>query len=68
MLRRLVATKLAKKPGIGGYLVNVSQKGSIKYIQVTQDLIDNLSDDQLLKGVSTNQGALNIIPNTLFSL
>lgn len=66
MLRRLIATKLTKKPGIGGYIVNVSQKGSIKYTQITQDAIDNLSDEQLLKGVSTNQGALNIIPNTLF--
>lgn len=66
MLRRLIGTKLAKKPGIGGYIVNVSQKGSIKYTQITQDIMDNLSDEQLLKGVSTNQGALNIIPNTLF--
>lgn len=66
MLRRLIATKLTKKPGIGGYIVNVSQKGSIKYTQITQELIDNLSDEQLLKGVSTNQGALNIITNTLF--
>jgi hypothetical protein len=66
MLRRLIATKLTKKPGIGGYLVNVSQKGSIKYTQITQELIDSLSDEQLLKGVSTNQGALNIITNTLF--
>ena len=66
MLRRLIGTKLAKKPGIGGYIVNVSQKGSIKYTQITQDTIDNLSDEQLLKGVSTNQGALNIITNTLF--
>jgi hypothetical protein len=66
MLRRLIATKLIKKPGIGGYIVNVSQKGSIKYTQITQELIDSLSDEQLLKGVSTNQGALNIITNTLF--
>jgi hypothetical protein len=66
MLRRLIATKLTKKPGIGGYLVNVSQKGSIKYTQITQELIDSLSDEQLLKGVSTNQGAINILVNTLF--
>jgi hypothetical protein len=66
MLRRLIATKLTKKPGIGGYIVNVSQKGSIKYTQITQELLDNLTDEQLLKGVSTNQGALNIITNTLF--
>lgn len=66
MLRRLLTTKLSKKPGIGGYIVNVNQGGSIKYTQVTQELIDGLSDDQLLKGVSTNQGALNILANTLF--
>lgn len=67
MLRRLLTSKLSKKPGIGGYLVNVNQKGNIKYTQITEDLINELSDEQLLKGVSTNQGALNILTNTLFS-
>lgn len=65
-LKQLLKTKLAKKPGIGGYIVNVTQKGSIKYVRITEDLLKSLSDDQLIKGVSTNQGALNIIPNTLF--
>ena len=66
MLRRLITTKLKKKPGIGGYLVNVNQKGNIKYTQITSELLEGLSDEQLLEGVSTNQGALNIITNTLF--
>lgn len=66
MLRRLITTKLSKKPGIGGYIVNVNQGGSIKYTQITQELINSLSDKQLLDGVSTNQGALNILTNTLF--
>jgi hypothetical protein len=65
-LRQLLRTKLAKKPGIGDYIVNVTQKGSIKYLRITEDLLEKLTDDQLLKGISTNQGALNIIPNTLF--
>lgn len=65
-LKQLLKTKLAKKPGIGGYIVNVTQKGSIEYVGITEDFLKSLSDDQLIKGVSTNQGALNIIPNTLF--
>jgi len=65
-LKQLLRTKLAKKPGMGGYIVNVTQKGDIDYLQITEDLLKGLSDDQLIKGVSTNQGALNIIPNTLF--
>lgn len=67
MIRRLLLTKFAKKPGIGGYMVNVNEGGSIKYTQITQELINSLSDKQLLTGVSTNQGAIIIDTSILFS-
>lgn len=66
MIRRLLVTKFSKKPGIGGYMVNVNESGNIKYTQITQELIDNLSDKQLLTGVSTNQGAIIIDTSILF--
>lgn len=66
MMRRLLITKFSKKPGLGGYIANVNEEGSIKYTQITEESIKGFSDEQLLKGVSTNQASILINTSTLF--
>jgi len=66
ILRQLLYTKAAKKPGFGGYIVDVSEGGKIKYKQVTKEKLENLTSDEILKYVSTNGAALKINPDKLF--
>lgn len=66
ILRQLLTTKAKNKPGDGGYIVDVSEDGKIKYTQVTQDKIDSLDADTIIKYVSANGSALKIYPDELF--
>lgn len=66
ILRQLLSTKAKSKPGDGGYIVDVSEDGKIKYTQVTQAKIDSLDSDTILKYVSANGSALKIYPDELF--
>jgi hypothetical protein len=65
MLRRILFKKSISKPGFGNYIVNVDSKGKIKYHQITEEKIKNLSSDDLNDYVSVNQSALNIFPDKL---
>lgn len=66
ILRQLLSTKAKNKPGDGGYIVDVSEDGKIKYTQVTQSKIDSLDPDTIIKYVSANGSALKIYPDELF--
>jgi len=66
ILRQLLSTKAKNKPGDGGYIVDVSEDGKIKYTQVTQSKIDSLDSDTIIKYVSANGSALKIYPQELF--
>ena len=66
ILRQLLETKASKKPGYGGYMVDVSESGTLQYIQVTKEKIDALDADAILKYVSANGSALKIYPEELF--
>ncbi len=66
ILKQLLITKATVKPGIGGYIVDVSEDGKIKYTQVTQSKIDALDTDTVIKHVSANGAALKIAPDELF--
>lgn len=66
ILRQLLSTKAKTKPGNGGYIVDVSEDGKIKYTQVTQAKIDSLDSETILKYVSANGSALKIYPDELF--
>ena len=66
ILRQLLSTKAKNKPGDGGYIVDVSEDGKIKYTQVTQSKIDSLDTDTIIKYVSANGSALKIYPDELF--
>jgi len=66
ILRQLLSTKAKNKPGDGGYIVDVSEDGKIKYTQVTQSKIDSLDSDTIIKYVSANGSALKIYPDELF--
>ena len=66
ILRQLLSTKAKNKPGDGGYIVDISEDGKIKYTQVTQSKIDSLDSDTIIKYVSANGSALKIYPDELF--
>jgi len=66
ILRQLLETKASKKPGYGGYMVDVSEDGKLQYIQVTEEKINALDADTILKYVSANGSALKIYPEELF--
>jgi len=66
ILRQLLYTKAEKKPGFGGYMVDVSEGGKIEYKQVTKEKLESLTSDEILKYVSANGSALKIYPDELF--
>ena len=66
ILRQLLSTKAKTKPGYGGYIVDVSEDGKIKYTQVTEEKINSLDSDTIIKYVSANGSALKIYPEELF--
>lgn len=66
ILKQLLFTKAEKKPGFGGYMVDVSEDGKIEYKQVSKEKLDSLSADDIIKYVSANGSALKIYPDELF--
>lgn len=66
ILRRLLYTKAKSKPGFGGYMVNVSDSGKITFDQVTEQKINDATDEVILNNVFANGAALNINSDALF--
>jgi hypothetical protein len=65
LLKRILLTKFKEKPGFGGYIVNVSENGGLKYIQVTEDRINKTDNEKILENIFINQGSIIINPEEL---
>lgn len=65
ILKGFIIQKFSSKPGIPGYVVNVSSGGSLEYTYITQEKIDNLNTDNILKNAELRQGAL-VFKSNLF--
>jgi hypothetical protein len=70
LLRKLLWTKLAKKPNKGqstGYILNVNPKGEGKYYEITKEIIDNIPDENILdNGVMVKSSEIQMNFNKLF--
>lgn len=66
ILKQLLFTKAQKKPGFGGYMVDVSEDGRIEYKQVNKEKLDSHDADTIIKYVSANGSALKVYPDELF--
>jgi len=50
----------------GGYIVNISPDGDLKYLKIDKISIDKIPNKDVLESVYINQGALVITPEELF--
>ncbi len=66
MIKKIISTKIKEKPGEGGYLVNVTENGDIKYTQITQDKLTKTDPKTILDNSAINQGAIIIDPEAIF--
>ena len=66
LLKRILLRKFREKPGFGGYIVNVSENGNLKYIQITEEKIQNIDNEKILENTFINQGAIIINPEEMF--
>ena len=69
LLRKLLWTKLVKKPNMNqevGYILNVNTAGKGDYTQITKQIIDNISDESLLNGVTVKSSEISMNFNQLF--
>ena len=65
LVKRILLRKFGEKPGFGGYIVNVSENGSLKYIQITEEKIKKLNNEDVLENTFMNQGSIIINPEGL---
>jgi hypothetical protein len=66
MLRLFLNTKLEKKPGYPGYIVNVTHNGEAKFYKVDEAHIKSLEPGKILDGIKANGAALIVNPDMLF--
>ena len=66
IVKRVLTKKLSVKPGFGGYILNVNEGGNLKFTQITEEKVNNISSKDLLDNLTIIQGAMNIAPNNLF--
>jgi len=65
LLKRILITKFKEKPGFGGYIVNVSENGDLKYTQITEDKVRKIDNEKILENTYINQGSIIINPEEL---
>ncbi len=66
MIKRLLLKKSSEKPGFGGYILNVSESGDLKWNQITEEKINKLTTDKILDNIFLNQGMLVMNSDKLF--
>lgn len=66
MLKLLLKTKLERKPGWNGYYYNVFSSGQITCYKVDETVIDGLTDQQFITGVSATSGELQVNNPSIF--
>jgi len=65
LLKRILITKFKEKPGFGGYIVNISENGDLKYTQITEDKVRKIDNEKVLENTFINQGSIIINPEEL---
>jgi hypothetical protein len=58
ILKGFIIQKFLEKPGVPGYIINVSPKGELNYTKINQEKIDNLDTNTILNNAELRQGAL----------
>jgi hypothetical protein len=67
LMKLILLKKINEKMGPkGGYIVNVSPDGDLKYSKINEDSIKKVNNKEALENTSINQGALLINPENLF--
>jgi hypothetical protein len=66
MIKKIIATKITTKPGDGGYMVDVTENGDIKYTQITQNKLTQADAKTVLDNVAINQAQIIINPEAIF--
>jgi len=66
MLKLLLKTKLERKPGWNGYYYNVFSSGQITCYKVDETVINGLTDQQFITGVSATSGELQVNNPSIF--
>jgi hypothetical protein len=71
LLRRMLWTKLNKKPNLGkevGYILNVNSSGNGDYYKITKELIDNIPNENILNnGVYVKSAEIGMNFSRLFN-
>ena len=65
ILKGFIIQKFSEKPGIPGYIINVSPRGELNYTEINQEKIDNLSTNTILDNAELRQGTL-VFKSNLF--
>ena len=65
ILKGFITQKFSSKPGIPGYIANVSSNGNLEYTHITQEKINNLNKDNILNNAELKQGTL-VFKSNLF--
>ena len=66
LIKRILIKKFSEKPRFGGYVANVSENGSINYIEITEEKIKSLDSTKVLENTFINQGSIIINAEELF--
>ncbi len=66
MIKKLIFTKIKEKPGEGGYMVNISECGKIKWNQITQDKLFKADARIILNNSAINQAQIIINLDAIF--
>ena len=68
LLKLLLIGILNNKPGIGGYFVNIKEDGELDWFRVTEESINNISDQKILTKAAINisQSFVAIKPELFF--
>jgi len=67
MIKKIISTKISTKPGEGGYMVDVTENGNIRYTQITQAKLAQADTKTILNNVAINQAQIIIDPEAIFS-
>jgi hypothetical protein len=66
ILRQLAANKLSRKPGIPGYVLDVTKNGNGKFFSITQESLDKASDETILNSIKINQAQIDMNFKNIF--
>jgi hypothetical protein len=66
ILRQLAVNKLSRKPGIPGYVLDVTKNGNGKFFSITQESLDKASDETILNSIKINQAQIDMNFKNIF--